>query len=64
MLVVILTLVCIVRPRLRNLEIDLVLGAVNRGEVVRHLGFNKVPQLGQFFRFQNRVVNTGRVARV
>ncbi len=64
MLVVILALVGIVRPRLCNLEIDFVLGAVNRGEVVRHLCFNEVPQLCQFFRFQNCVVNTSRVARV
>ncbi len=33
MLVVVLALVGVVRPRLRDLEIDLVLGAVNRGEV-------------------------------
>jgi len=50
-LVVILALIGVVCPRLGNLEIDLVLGAINRGEVVRHLGFNKVPQLGQFLGF-------------
>ncbi len=64
MLVVILTILGVVRPRLRNLEVDFVFGAVNRGEVFRHLGFNKVPQLGQFFRFQNRIVGAGRVAHV
>ncbi len=64
MLVVILTLVGVVSPRLGNLEIDLVLGAINRGEVVRHAGFNEVPQLCQFLGLQNRVVNTGRIARV
>ena len=63
-LVVILTLVGVVRPRLRNLEIDLVLWAINRGEIIRHLGFNEVPQLGQFLGFQNRVVNTGRIAHI
>jgi len=61
---VILTRLGVIGPRLRNLEVDLVLGAVNRGEVFRHLGFNKVPQLGQFFRLKNRVVGAGRVARV
>ena len=64
MLVVILTLLCVISPRLSNLEIDLVLRVVNRGEVFRHLGFNEVPQLGQFFGFQNRVVDAGRVAHV
>ena len=63
-LVVILTLVGVVRPRLSNLEIDLVLWAINRGEIIRHLGFNEVPQLGQFFGFQNRVVGASRITSI
>jgi len=50
-LVVILTLVGVISPRLRNLEVDLMFRAVHRSEILRHFGFNKVPQLGQFLGF-------------
>ena len=64
MLVMPLPWLCVVSPRLRDLEVYLVLGVVDSGEVIRQRGFNKVSELGQFLVPQDRVIHRGRVAHV
>ena len=55
---------CVIAPRLRNPQIDLVLGVVNRSEVIRHARLNEVPQFGHRLVAQNRVVNRSDIAHV
>ena len=54
----------VITPRLRNPQIDLVLGVVNRSEVIRHARLNEVPQFGHRLMTQNRVVDRGDIAHV
>ena len=55
---------CVIAPRLSNPQIDLVLGVVNRSEVIRDARLNKVPQFGHRLVAQNCVVNRGDIAHV
>jgi len=58
------TRLCVVNPRLRDPQIDLVLGVVNRSEVIRHARLNEVPQFGHRLMAKNRVVDRGDIAHV
>jgi len=62
--VMVATWLGVVAPRLRNPQIDLVLGVVNRSEVIRHARLNKVPQFGHRLMAKNCVVNRGDIAHV
>lgn len=63
-LVVPLTRLGVVAPRLRDSQVDLVLGVINRRKVFSGLGFNEVTQIGEFSITQDCVVNRRFVALI
>jgi len=62
--VVVATRLGVVAPRLRNPQIDLVLGVVNAIEVVRNARLDEVAQFGQGTVTKDRVVLGGDIAHV